>query len=99
MRPKTQMRPQSYAWLLGLLAFAFFLRVLGQILVALDLAPFLPPMQAWYSGLVPYPLLLGSQIVILLLQVISFISRVWSHTVCGILARSLLHFLLHLQHI
>ncbi|MEX1018711.1 MAG: hypothetical protein WDZ49_03585 [Litorilinea sp.] len=63
------MRPQIYAWLLGLLAFAFFLRVVGQILVALDLAPFLPPMHAWYSGLVPYPLLLGSQIAILLLQV------------------------------
>ena len=57
-----------YAVLLGGLAFAFFLRVLGQALVAADQASFLSPMAEWYSGLVPYPALLLIQIVILAMQ-------------------------------
>jgi hypothetical protein len=61
---------RDYALLLAGLAFAFLLRVTGQILVALDLAPFLPPMQEWYSGLLAYPVLLAGQIVILALQVL-----------------------------
>ncbi len=48
-------------FLLGL----FVLRVLGQALVAFLDAPFLPPMEAWYSGLMPYEYLLPSQIVII----------------------------------
>ncbi len=47
--------------LLGL----FALRVLGQLLVVARLAPFLPPMDEWQSGLLPYPALLASQIAIL----------------------------------
>jgi hypothetical protein len=47
----------------------FLLRVLGQLLVAAFQLPFLPPMAAWYSGLIPYPVLLPLQIGILLLQV------------------------------
>jgi hypothetical protein len=47
--------------LLGLFAF----RVLGQFAVAAGMAPFLPPMDAWQSGLLPYPVLLASQLVIL----------------------------------
>ena len=43
----------------------FALRVLGQVLVAAGLAPFLPPMDEWQSGLLPYPLLLASQMLIL----------------------------------
>jgi hypothetical protein len=43
----------------------FALRVAGQLLVAADLAPFLPPMDDWQSGLLPYPALLFSQVVIL----------------------------------
>jgi hypothetical protein len=45
----------------------FALRVLGQILVVAGVAPFLPPMNDWQSGLLPYPLLLASQVVILAL--------------------------------
>ncbi len=46
----------------------FFGRVVGQI-EALLLAPeWLPPMQAWYSGLLPYPVLLPAQIVLLMLM-------------------------------
>ena len=47
--------------LLGL----FALRVLGQLLVVARMAPFLPPMDEWQSGLLPYPALLASQIAIL----------------------------------
>ena len=56
-------RPQ----LLWLLLAAFALRVLGQLLVVAGVAPFLPPMDEWQSGLLPYPLLLVSQILILAL--------------------------------
>jgi len=41
------------------------LRVLGQALVALFGVRFLPPMPAWYSGLMPYEYLLPSQILII----------------------------------
>ena len=51
--------------LLWTLLVLFTLRVVGQLLVAAGLAPFLPPMADWQSGLLPYPLLLASQIAIL----------------------------------
>ena len=53
--------------LLWVLSVLFALRVLGQVLVAAGLAPFLPPMDDWQSGLLPYPLLLASQFLILAL--------------------------------
>lgn len=43
----------------------FFLRVLGQVLVAFAGVTWLPPMQYWYSGLISYPYLLTSQVVML----------------------------------
>jgi len=43
---------------LGALTALFAARVLGQALVALLDFPLLPPMSAWYSGLLPYPILL-----------------------------------------
>lgn len=54
--------------LLWFLTFLFFLRVLGQALVTFLHVSFLPPMKEWFSGLLPYPGLLASQILILLLQ-------------------------------
>jgi hypothetical protein len=59
---------QTYAVLLGGMALAFFVRVLGQALVASGHAGFLPPMEQWYSGLVAYPILLPVQIAILAVQ-------------------------------
>jgi hypothetical protein len=53
------------AAILWLLLALFVLRVVGQLLVALGMAPFLPPMEAWYSGLLPYEPLLVSQLVII----------------------------------
>ena len=37
----------------------------GQALVAFAGVTFLPPMSEWYSGLLPYPLLLPAQVAIL----------------------------------
>jgi hypothetical protein len=51
-------------FLLGL----FILRVFGQALVAFLDVQFLPPMEAWYSGLMPYEYLLPSQIAIIALM-------------------------------
>ena len=50
------------AILLGLLACAFLGRVLGQVAVALLEPDWLPPMQDWYSGLLPYSILLLIQV-------------------------------------
>ena len=60
---------KAYAVVLGVLAFAFFLRVMEQVMVFFLQVDFLPPMAEWYSGLIPYPLLLACQIVILGVQV------------------------------
>jgi uncharacterized protein len=43
----------------------FALRVLGQMLVAFFGVSWLPPMERWYSGLMPYEYLLPSQLLIL----------------------------------
>jgi hypothetical protein len=43
----------------------FFLRVAGQVLVEYCGVTFLPPAEEWDSGLLPYPLLLSAQVVIL----------------------------------
>jgi hypothetical protein len=50
---------------LWLLFGLFFLRVLGQVLVAFAGVTWLPSMRHWYSGLISYPYLLASQIVML----------------------------------
>lgn len=53
------------AFVLWALLLLFVLRVVGQLLVALGWAKFLPPMGAWQSGLLPYAWLLASQFVII----------------------------------
>lgn len=53
--------------LLWLLLGLFCLRVLGQALVAFFGVGWLPPMDQWYSSLLPYPLLLPAQILIIAL--------------------------------
>jgi hypothetical protein len=55
---------RKYATILWILSGLFLARVLGQILVAFFNVNFLPPMPEWYSGLLSYPLLLPTQIVI-----------------------------------
>lgn len=62
-------REERYAAWLWLLLGLFCLRVGGQLVVALvPVSPrLLPPMEEWYSGLVPYGPLLVAQILIILL--------------------------------
>lgn len=61
--------PRRYPLLLGILSFLFLLRVLGQVLVAFFGANFLPPMESWYSGLIPYSFLLPIQIFFIVVMV------------------------------
>jgi hypothetical protein len=42
----------------------FLVRVIGQIEVLMLAPPWLPPLAAWESGLVPYPILLPVQILV-----------------------------------
>lgn len=53
------------AVILGILTGLFTLRVAGQALIAFFDVPFLPPMEQWYSGLVPYPILLPAQLIMI----------------------------------
>jgi len=62
MSDSDRLRP-AILWICTLL---FLLRVLGQIEVLLLAPSWLPPMDAWYSGLLPYPLLLPAQILVLM---------------------------------
>src|SRR5438045_1712550 len=59
--------PRRYAFLLWALLFLFCLRVLGQLLVAFAGVTFLPPMEDWFSGAIPYPALLALQALIIAL--------------------------------
>jgi hypothetical protein len=59
-----------YAAVLAALAALFLFRVVGQALVAFASVPFLPSMAHWYSGLLPYPLLLPAQLLILAAQAV-----------------------------
>src|SRR5690242_17737931 len=60
-------RSRTYAIWLFVLLVLFCFRVAGQMLVAFAGVTFLPPMEEWYSGLLPYPYLLPTQFVIILL--------------------------------
>jgi len=51
--------------ILAFLTTLFFLRVLGQALVAFFSVSWLPAVQQWFSGLIPYPVLLTIQIVMM----------------------------------
>lgn len=52
--------------LLWTLQGLFLLRVLGQVYVGLYAPEWLPPWPEWYSGLLPYPLLLPAQLLLLM---------------------------------
>lgn len=64
IRPKAD---RKHFLILSFLLFLFCLRVAGQLLVALYQVPFLPPMQEWQSGLLPYSVLLTCQLLIICL--------------------------------
>jgi hypothetical protein len=63
------MRGLTLAWMwlaLGL----FLLRVLAQIYAGLYAPAWLPAMEQWYSGLLPYPVLLPAQVLLLMLMTV-----------------------------
>lgn len=56
-------RPELYAAIMAVLLGLFIGRVVGQVVVALAHPRWLPPMREWYSGLLPYRVLLPIQII------------------------------------
>ena len=66
-------RKRRGIWMAVCLA-VFLFRVLGQLYVALGKAPLLPPMHLWYSGLIPYDLLLPIQILLLMVMTVTVTS-------------------------
>jgi hypothetical protein len=69
--------PLRYPLLLGIFTLLFILRVAGQVLVGLGEASMLPPFERWYSGLLPYWLLLPVQIalIVLMLKIVADFAR------------------------
>lgn len=63
----TNRTAQKYALVLSALLALFCLRVIGQLIVACWSVPWLPAMDKWMSGLLPYPLLLTAQVLIIAL--------------------------------
>ena len=60
--------PTPYSFYLWLFTLLLFGRVLGQLVVALFRPRWLPPMEQWQSGLLPYPALLVGQLIVLALM-------------------------------
>ncbi len=56
---------RRYPVLLAICTILFVLRVAGQILVSFREVSFLPPFAEWYSGLMPYWMLLPVQLVMI----------------------------------
>ena len=68
-------RIDLYTAVLWVCISLFFVRVIGQIEVLLLEPAWLPDMWAWYSGLLPYPLLLPLQIALLMLMCVVVVRR------------------------
>ena len=62
---KAESIPSAHGAVLALLTLLFFFRVLGQALVVFFSLSWLPSNEQWASGLVPYPILLTVQVVML----------------------------------
>jgi hypothetical protein len=63
------MSPESYSPYLWILTVLLVGRVVGQLIVARWAPPWLPPMEQWQSGLLPYPALVAGQVVVLTLMI------------------------------
>ena len=63
--PSASFVPNRYPVLLAICTLLFVLRVSGQILVGIREVDFLPPFSEWYSGLMPYWMLLPVQLVMI----------------------------------
>lgn len=60
--------PDALQYALWLFTVLLVGRVVGQIVVVLWAPRWLPPMEQWQSGLLPYPVLLAGQVVVLALM-------------------------------
>jgi hypothetical protein len=69
-------KPPIHGPLLAFITVLFAGRVLGQALVACVGVPWLPPMEQWFSGVIPYPLLLIIQLLMLMLM-IKITAAIW----------------------
>ena len=63
---KAPRAPASYGRWLALLTGLFSLRVLGQLIVVSFTVDWLPPDKEWASGLIPYPILLAIQLIMII---------------------------------
>jgi hypothetical protein len=70
MRNRRTRRSREAALLLWGCVGLFAARVVGQFEVLMRAPAWLPPMDAWYSGLLPYHLLLPAQIALLMLMAV-----------------------------
>jgi hypothetical protein len=61
--------PTALSYALWLFTVLLIGRVLGQVVVVLWAPRWLPPMEQWQSGLLPYPVLLAGQAVVLTLMI------------------------------
>jgi hypothetical protein len=60
--------PVLYSFYLWLFTVLLLARILGQLVVRLSAPRWLPPMEQWQSGLLPYPVLLVGQAIVLTLM-------------------------------
>jgi hypothetical protein len=67
--PGSSLIPRHVPLLLGAFTALFALRVAGQLLTGLMDISILPPFESWYSGLIPYAVLLPVQIALLGLMI------------------------------
>lgn len=78
-----------FSWML-LMAGLFGLRVLAQLIQAIYPLPFIPPFQAWHGAVMPYPVLVVSQFLIILVMAVvllrvkagAVVPRRWKYRVC-----------------
>lgn len=61
---------------LAFLTLLFLLRVLGQALVVFFSVDWLPATEHWFSGLIPYPILLSVQLI-MLVGMVKIAADVW----------------------
>lgn len=75
----SSVRARRVAPVLWLTLLLFSLRVAGQVLVEFFGVSFLPPSSSWQSGLLPYPFLLLTQIVLIVLMAAIALGAVQGH--------------------
>jgi hypothetical protein len=63
------MNPTIYGPYLWILTVLLVGRVVGQLIVARWAPRWLPPMEQWQSGLLPYPVLVAGQAIVLTLMI------------------------------